>query len=198
MQEMWSLHSCWAWAVHGNCQHPCLEVGLVPGWGPEEREEVDRGLGAQSDLELSKGGREGSINTHRVLRVHTSFGVLYVRPPSLGVTHTSPSWAGPFPGAVLPWGATALRTTHTTSSLQAGPPVCKPDVISHLERGEEPWWMPREAPGGACPGERGMQWKDVHTLASRCSQPHPRVVLLLSFSTHVEHQLWVGGTVLGM
>ncbi|XP_014402613.1 PREDICTED: zinc finger protein 74 isoform X5 [Myotis brandtii] len=33
----------------------------------------------------------------------------------------------------------------------AGPPVCKPEVISHLERGEEPWQVPREVPGGARP-----------------------------------------------
>uniref|UniRef100_M3XXB3 KRAB domain-containing protein n=1 Tax=Mustela putorius furo TaxID=9669 RepID=M3XXB3_MUSPF len=41
--------------------------------------------------------------------------------------------------------------------LALGPPVCKPDVISHLERGEEPWWMPREVPGGSCPGPRTPQ-----------------------------------------
>nr|XP_055109602.1 zinc finger protein 74-like [Symphalangus syndactylus] len=35
--------------------------------------------------------------------------------------------------------------------LALGPPVHKPDVISHLERGEEPWSMQREVPGGPCP-----------------------------------------------
>ena len=52
--------------------------------------------------------------------------------------------------------------------------------------------MPREAPGGAWPGEQGTQWKDVQTLASQCSHPRPRVVLLPSFNTYVEHQLCVG------
>ncbi|XP_015005255.1 zinc finger protein 74 isoform X1 [Macaca mulatta] len=33
----------------------------------------------------------------------------------------------------------------------AGPPLHKPDVISHLERGEEPWSMQREVPGGPRP-----------------------------------------------
>lgn len=75
--------------MHGNCQHPCLEVGLVPGWGPEEREEMDRGLGAQPALELSKGDTEGNISTHGVLRVRASFEVLHVRPPSPGMAHTS-------------------------------------------------------------------------------------------------------------
>ncbi|XP_045391163.1 zinc finger protein 74 [Lemur catta] len=35
--------------------------------------------------------------------------------------------------------------------LALGPPVRKPDVISHLERGEEPWQVQREIPGGSCP-----------------------------------------------
>lgn len=80
---------------------------------------------------------------------------------------------------------------HTSFSLQAGPPVCKPDVISHLERGEEPWWMPREVPGGSCPGEWGTQWKDVQTPASQDHPPARLLVVLLPFlpSTHTEDQL---------
>ncbi|XP_055230880.1 zinc finger protein 74-like isoform X3 [Gorilla gorilla gorilla] len=35
--------------------------------------------------------------------------------------------------------------------LALGPPLHKPDVISHLERGEEPWSMQREVPRGPCP-----------------------------------------------
>uniref|UniRef100_A0A2I3GFV9 Zinc finger protein 74 n=1 Tax=Nomascus leucogenys TaxID=61853 RepID=A0A2I3GFV9_NOMLE len=43
--------------------------------------------------------------------------------------------------------------------LALGPPLHKPDVISHLERGEEPWSMQREVPGGPCPGEQRHRWK---------------------------------------
>ncbi|XP_048196897.1 LOW QUALITY PROTEIN: zinc finger protein 74 [Perognathus longimembris pacificus] len=35
--------------------------------------------------------------------------------------------------------------------LALGPPVHKPDVICHLERGEEPWRVNREVPSGICP-----------------------------------------------
>uniref|UniRef100_A0A5F4VS54 Zinc finger protein 74 n=2 Tax=Callithrix jacchus TaxID=9483 RepID=A0A5F4VS54_CALJA len=35
--------------------------------------------------------------------------------------------------------------------LALGPPLHKPDVISHLERGEEPWCVQRDVPGGPCP-----------------------------------------------
>nr|XP_012632079.1 zinc finger protein 74 isoform X4 [Microcebus murinus] len=35
--------------------------------------------------------------------------------------------------------------------LALGPLVYKPDVISHLERGEEPWQVQREVPGGSRP-----------------------------------------------
>lgn len=160
--------------------------------GPEEREGVDWGLGAQPALELSKGDRAGVSVPMGVLRVHTSVWVLHVRhpPPVPGDgTHLSVLAL-----TALPWGTTAHRTTHTASSLQAGPPVCKPDVISHLERGEEPWQMPREVPGGAYLGEWGTQWGDMQAPGS---QDHPTrclhvVVLPCLPSAHAEHRLYVG------
>ncbi|XP_004481026.2 zinc finger protein 74 [Dasypus novemcinctus] len=44
-----------------------------------------------------------------------------------------------------------LENYQNLLSLGAGPLVCKPDVISHLERGEAPWRVQREVPGGTCP-----------------------------------------------
>jgi hypothetical protein len=53
----------------------------------------------------------------------------------------------------------AAQLASSLSLPQAGPPVHKPDVISHLERGEEPWQVHREVPRASCPGEQVSQEK---------------------------------------
>lgn len=45
-----------------------------------------------------------------------------------------------------------LENYQNLLSLGAGPPGSKPDVISRLERGEEPRMENREAQLAACPG----------------------------------------------
>lgn len=120
--------------------------------------------------------RGGGVHTCGILRVHASIWVLILRPSV--PAHT-------FLGAVLPCRLVLENPStqsHAASSPRAGPPICKPDMISHLERGEEPWQVPREVPRGARPGERGMQWKDVepppqcpsHTLSGPPSTDLPQ------------------------
>ncbi|XP_015422736.1 PREDICTED: zinc finger protein 74 [Myotis davidii] len=75
--------------------------------------------------------------------------------PILGDGHTAQCQLVLFGGLSCPVagsGERAAAHSHAASPPQAGPPVCKPEVISHLERGEEPWQVPREVPGGARPG----------------------------------------------
>ncbi|XP_053445656.1 zinc finger protein 74 isoform X1 [Nycticebus coucang] len=62
--------------------------------------------------------------------------------------------------------------------LALGPPVHKPDVISHLERGEEPWQVQREVPGGPCPEwEPRPKTKEASSLQQDVCKEEPSLEL---------------------